>query len=99
MKNFGTENCRRVCNHQSALAPFAEMPYTLGSQKQCSRIYREVADMDYRNGKCARRILDGRSQEGMWGNFDTLSILTGKKPITTEQAIHEDGQRDFGSDA
>lgn len=43
--------------------------------------------MNHKNGKWAKQILGARNEEGMWGNFHTLSIPTGNKPITTEQAI------------
>lgn len=43
--------------------------------------------MDHKNGKWAQQILDIRDEDGMWGTFHTLSQPTGKKPITTEQAI------------
>lgn len=43
--------------------------------------------MDHKNGKWARKILDSRNGEGMWGNFHTLSQPVGSKAIATEQAI------------
>lgn len=43
--------------------------------------------MNHKDGKWARQILDSRNDEGMWGNFHTLSRPVGNKPITTEQAI------------
>lgn len=43
--------------------------------------------MDYKKGKWAKQILDGRNDEGMWGTFHTLSQPTSNKAITTEQAI------------
>lgn len=43
--------------------------------------------MDHKNGRWAKQILDSRNEEGMWGNFHTLSQPTGNKAITTEQAI------------
>ncbi len=43
--------------------------------------------MDYKNGKWAKQILDGRNEEGLWGNFHTLSRPVSGKAITTEQAI------------
>lgn len=44
-------------------------------------------NMNYKDGKWAGKILDSRNDEGMWGNFHTLSQPVGNRPITTEQAI------------
>ncbi len=43
--------------------------------------------MTHKNGKWAKQILDCRNEEGLWGNFHTLSRPVGNKAITTEQAI------------
>lgn len=43
--------------------------------------------MNHKEGKWAKQILDARNEEGMWGNFHTLSHPTHNKAITTEQAI------------
>lgn len=43
--------------------------------------------MNHKNGKWAKQILDSRNDEGMWGNFHTLSRPVSNKAITTEQAI------------
>ena len=40
-----------------------------------------------KEGKWAKQILACRNDEGMWGNFHTLSQPVGNKAITTEQAI------------
>lgn len=47
----------------------------------------EVWKVDHKNGKWAKQILDSRNDEGMWGNFHTLSQPVSNKAITTEQAI------------
>lgn len=43
--------------------------------------------MSYKTGKWAKQILDIRNNDGMWGNFHTLSKPVNNKSITTEQAI------------
>lgn len=41
----------------------------------------------YKQGKWARQILSQRRDDGLWGNFHSLSRLVPSKAITTEQAI------------
>ncbi len=43
--------------------------------------------MNYKTGKWAGQILELRNNDGMWGNFHTLSKPVNNKSITTEQAI------------
>ena len=43
--------------------------------------------MNYRNGKWAQQILSQRGEDGLWGNFHTLSCPVSGRGITTEQAI------------
>ena len=43
--------------------------------------------MDHKYGKWAAQILAARHEDGMWGNFHTLSCPVKGRPITTEQAI------------
>jgi len=42
---------------------------------------------NYRQGKWAEQILSQRRDDGLWGNFHTLSCAVPGKNITTEQAI------------
>ena len=41
----------------------------------------------YKNGKWAKQILAQRQEDGLWGNFHTLSCPVPGKSYTTEQAI------------
>lgn len=41
----------------------------------------------YKNGKWAKQILSQRREDGLWGNFHTLSCPVPGKNYTTEQAI------------
>lgn len=41
----------------------------------------------YKNGKWAAQILSQRQEDGLWGNFHTLSRPVPGKKYTTEQAI------------
>lgn len=43
--------------------------------------------MDHKYGKWAEEVLASRHEDGMWGNFHTLSCPVKGRPITTEQAI------------
>lgn len=43
--------------------------------------------MDHKNGKWANFILDMRCDDGLWGNFHTLSKPVNGKRYTTEQAL------------
>lgn len=43
--------------------------------------------MEHKAGKWATKILAERHEDGMWGNFHTLSRPVKGRPITTEQAI------------
>lgn len=43
--------------------------------------------MDHKNGKWAEQILAACHEDGLWGNFHTLSRPVAGKPLTTEQAI------------
>lgn len=43
--------------------------------------------MEHKEGKWATQILEARHEDGMWGNFHTLSSQVKGRPITTEQAI------------
>ena len=43
--------------------------------------------MEHKQGKWAEQILSERREDGMWGNFHTLSCPVKGRPITTEQAI------------
>lgn len=43
--------------------------------------------MENKYGKWAEEILAARHEDGMWGNFHTLSCPVKGRPITTEQAI------------
>lgn len=43
--------------------------------------------MDCKNGKWAKQLLDLRHEDGMWGNFHTLSRPVKGKAYTTEQAL------------
>lgn len=43
--------------------------------------------MEHKEGKWATQILAERHEDGMWGNFHTLSRPVKGRPITTEQAI------------
>ncbi len=42
---------------------------------------------DYKNGKWAKQILAMRREDGLWGNFHTLSQPVAGRSYTTEQAI------------
>ena len=42
---------------------------------------------NYRNGKWVDQILSQRREDGLWGNFHTLSRPVPGKNYTTEQAI------------
>lgn len=43
--------------------------------------------MHHKHGKWAEQILSARHEDGLWGNFHTLSCPVKGRPITTEQAI------------
>lgn len=43
--------------------------------------------MDHKNGKWANQILEACHDDGMWGNFHTMSRPVKGRPITTEQAL------------
>lgn len=43
--------------------------------------------MEHIDGKWAKQILDCRDNDGMWGNFHTLSRPISGKAYTTEQAL------------
>mgnify|MGYP000970170387 FL=1 len=43
--------------------------------------------MEHTDGKWAKQILDCRNNDGMWGNFHTLSRPISGKAYTTEQAL------------
>ena len=43
--------------------------------------------MDYRNGKWVDQILSQRREDGLWGNFHTLSCPVPGRNYTTEQAL------------
>lgn len=47
--------------------------------------------MNYKTGKWAGQILKLRNNDGMWGNFHTLSKPVNNKSITTEQAFEDCG--------
>lgn len=42
---------------------------------------------NHKNGKWAKEVLAARHDDGMWGNFHTLSIPINGKAITSEQAL------------
>lgn len=42
---------------------------------------------NYRNGKWAGQILSQSREDGLWGNFHSLSSLCSRQSCTTEQAI------------
>ena len=41
----------------------------------------------YKTGKWAKQILAQRREDGLWGNFHTLSCPVPGKNYTTEQAM------------
>lgn len=43
--------------------------------------------MEYKDGKWAQKIIDLQQNDGSWGYFHSLSTITPKQPITTEQAL------------
>ena len=43
--------------------------------------------MNHKNGKWANQILEACHDDGMWGNFHTMSRPVTGRPITTEQAL------------
>ena len=43
--------------------------------------------MNYKDGKWAKEILDSQLPNGSWGYFHTLTKITSKHPIATEQAL------------
>jgi len=43
--------------------------------------------MDHKSGKWAEQILSQRNEDGLWGNFHTLSQPVSGKGYTTEQAL------------
>jgi len=44
--------------------------------------------MNYKSEKIAQQIIALQNEDGTWGNeFHSLSIPSGKKPLTTEQAL------------
>ena len=43
--------------------------------------------MDFKDGKWAQKIIALQLNDGSWGDFHSLSTITPKQPITTEQAL------------
>ena len=43
--------------------------------------------MDFKEGKWAQKIIALQLNDGSWGDFHSLSTITPKQPITTEQAL------------
>ena len=44
-------------------------------------------EMDRKNGKWAKKIIELQHDDGSWGYFHTLTKPTTKQPLTTEQAL------------
>ena len=44
--------------------------------------------VSHKEGQIAKRIIELQNEDGTWGNeFHSLAVPTGKKPLTTEQAL------------